>query len=75
MGEAVGEELATKGGDNPVRKQTGMALRDGGKDGGVLTAVAARGAAPLQRGMRALEKALQMQQAAQMMAYQHSYGG
>ena len=60
--EAVRGELATGGEDNPVRKQTGRALRDEGKGGGVLTAAAARGAAPLQRGMRALEKALQLQQ-------------
>jgi hypothetical protein len=73
--EAVRDELAADGEDNPVRKQTRRALRDEGKEGGVLSAAAARGAASLQRGMRALEKALQMQQAAQMMAYQHSYGG
>jgi hypothetical protein len=73
--EAVREELTSGGEDNLIRKQTRKALCDESKEGGVLTAAAARGAASLQRGMRALEKALQMQQAAQMMAVQQTYGG
>jgi hypothetical protein len=73
--EAVREELTGGGEDNPIRKQTRRALCDESKEGGVLTAAAIRGAASLQRGLRALEKSLQMQQAAQMMAVQHTNGG
>jgi hypothetical protein len=73
--EVVREELAGGGEDNPIRKQTRRALSDESKEGGVLTAAAVRAAASLQRGIRALEKAMQMQQAAQLMAVQHTNGG